>query len=475
MALLVWGCHNQSSSSNTNTATPAQTDTIKHVQVNAKPLNKGMTDTVVCASDPSQKYAVYVPSGYDAKKQWPIIYFFDPHGAGNFPLELYKSLADKYGYILAGTYGSQNGMQWNDIEKAAQTFMQDSWQHLSIDNNRIYTFGFSGGARVACSVAIYDGGVTGVAACGGGFPERSPNIRQPFTFIGFVGEKDFNYTEMKQLDNELDQSPLTHQLIVYHGKHQWPPEEVAEQAFQWFDVNAMKMQSMPKNDSMINALQKQFIKQADEYDKKKDVVNEYFTYKKMINYIGNLADMGKYSTIMQSLAKSDKVQQYISSEQTNMQQEMQMEGEFINYLSDKDIDWWKGTVQQMRDYIKKDSLSPAALTNQRLLSYLSLATYMGAIQAFRSQNDGSTVHFLQLYQLVDPTNPEHSYLFACVYARQNNSAKAISNLQDAVKLGFNDAKRAEADSNFTALKSMPEFKVLVKKMKAMPHKMDMAE
>lgn len=434
-----------------------------------------MTDTVVCASDPSQKYAVYVPSSYDAKKRYPIIYFFDPHGAGNFPLELYKSLADKYGYILAGTYGSQNGMQWKDIEKAVQAFMQDSWQHLSIDNNRIYTFGFSGGARVACSVAIYDGGITGVAACGGGFPERNPNIRQPFTFIGFVGEKDFNYTEMKQLDNELDQSPLTHQLVVYRGKHQWPPVEVAEQAFQWFDVNAMKMQSMPKNDSIINALKQQFAKQAEGYAKKKDEVNEYFAYKKMINYVGNLVDVGKYTSTMQQLAKTDKVQKYLSDEQTSEQQEMQVEQEFINDLSDKNIDWWKGTVQQLGDYIRKDSLSEVALRNERLLSYLSLATYMGAMQAFRAQNDAATVHFLELYKMVDPKNPEHSYLYACVYARENNSAKAIGSLEDAVKLGFDDVKRAEADSNFTAIKSAAEFKALIKKMQTMPPKVDMAK
>jgi len=473
-AFLVWGCHSQSNSANTNSGNTAA-DSVKHTQANAKPIEKGMTDTVFCTADPSQRYAVYVPASYDAKKKWPIIYFFDPHGVGNVPLVLYKALADKYGYILAGTYNSKNGMQWTESEKAAQAFMQDSWQRLSIDNSRIYTFGFSGGARVASSVALYDGGVTGVVACGGGFPEKNPEIKQSFTFLGFVGERDFNYTEMNQLDKQLEHSPLIHQLIVYHGKHQWPPADVAEQVFQWHELNAMKMKFIPKNDSLIKVVQEQFIKEAERCEKQKNEVAEYFTYKKMLNFIGDMADVGVIAAKVQQLEKSDKISKYLADEEENLEQEMQVEKQFINYLSDKDIDWWTSTISDMRNFIKKDSLAPIAQQNQRLLSYLSLATYMGASQAFKEQNNSSAAHFLDLYKMVDPTNPEHSYLYACMYARANNTDKALNYLEDAIKLGFIDVKRAEADSNFAAIKDNPAFIALLKKMQAAPAKIDMTQ
>jgi len=475
LAFIIWGCHNGNSSSNTNTTSTVATDTVKHTQVNAKPIDKGMTDTVICASDPSQKYTVYIPSNYTPTKKWPVIYFFDPHGAGNFPLTLYKELAEKYGYIIAGTYGSKNGQQWPVTEKAAQSMMQDSWQRLSIDNNRMYTFGFSGGARVASSVALYDGGIAGVALCGGGFPERSPNFRQSFAFIGFVGDRDFNYTELEQLNKQLDGSELPHQLIVYHGKHQWPPAPEAEQAFQWFDMSAMKLHLISKNDSLLKVLEQKFVKEADKAHRQNKSVDEYFAYKKMINYLGGLVDIAKYADIAKDLEKSDKVQQYLRDEQTNEEQEMKVQSQFINYLSDKETDWWVSAVKQMKEFIKKDSLAPVALQNQRLLSYLSLASYMGASQAFKSQNDVATAHFLDIYNIVDPTNPEHSYLYACLYAKENNTAKAFSSLSDAVRLGFNDVRRMERDSNFVTLKDAPAFKELVEKIKAMPPKVDMAK
>src|SRR6185312_5060613 len=246
---------------------------------------------VTCSDDPAQKYAIYIPFNYTDSKKWPIIYFFDPHGVGNLPLNLYKSLAEKYGFIIAGTYNSKNGMQWEESDKAAHAFMQDTWQRLAIDNNRIYTFGFSGGARVACSVALTDGGVAGVAACGGGFPQRRPQITQPFTCISFVGERDFNYIELKQLDKELENTPLTHQLIVFHGKHQWPPVADAEQAFRWFDMDAMRLKTMPVNDSLVKAVQKDLVKETDNWRQKKNEVNLYFALKKMLNFMRGLSDV----------------------------------------------------------------------------------------------------------------------------------------------------------------------------------------
>lgn len=240
-------------------------------------------------------------------------------------------------------------------------------------------------------------------------------------------------------------------------------------------MNAMKMKFIPKNDSLVKAVEQQFLDEAGKYEKQKNEVKAYFTYKKMINYVGDLADMGNYVTKVDDLQKSDKVKKYLSDELTDEQQEMQTESALINYLSEKDIDWWKGTVDQMRNFIKKDSLSPVALQNQRLLSYLSLATYMGAMQAYKGGNTGAMSHFLDLYKMVDPTNPEHSYLYAYIYMHENNTDKAISSLDDAIKLGFIDAGRMQSDSNFVALKNVPAFKELVKKIQNAPPKLDITQ
>src|SRR5665213_1116821 len=109
-ALMLWGCHGNSTTDNTtqnNTTAPVM-DTVKHTHADAKPLANGIIiDTVHCIDIPSQVYSIYLPTNYSSAKKWPVVYFFDPHGVGNLPLKLYKALAQKYGFIIAGTYGSK--------------------------------------------------------------------------------------------------------------------------------------------------------------------------------------------------------------------------------------------------------------------------------------------------------------------------------------------------------------------------------
>jgi dienelactone hydrolase len=474
-AIMLWGCHGSPKAAGNDNTNETVADTVKHSHADLKPLDKGVIiDTVHCIDVPTEKYAVYVPTRYTSAKKWPVIYFFDPHGVGNLPLKLYKNLAEKYGFIIAGTYGSRNGMQMDESAKAAQAFMSDVSQRLSIDNSRLNVFGFSGGARVACSLAL-SGGIAGVVACGGGFPQEVPQISQPFSIITFVGERDFNFVELKNLDRQLDESPLTHQLVVFHGKHQWPPVTDIEQAFQWMDLCAMRSNTMPKNDSIIKAVEQELKLEAGKKSRQGMEMHEYFTNKKALNFLRGLTNVDKYVAAVQDMEKSGKVTKYFKDEQTNEIEEAKIQKQYIDNLSTQNQAWWQEKIKEMNILVAKDSNSPVSVQTQRLLSFLSLAAYMGASHSFKSTDDAVTAHFLNLYGLIDPTNPEHSYLFAGLYARENNSEKAISSLRDAVHLGFTDVKRLEADSNFNAIRQQAGYKDIIAKISAMPAKIDVTQ
>ena len=165
----------------------------------------------------------------------------------------------------------------------------------------------------------------------------------------------------------------------------------------------------------------------------------------------------------------------MNEEHASEMDEAKMQGLYIQFLSDKDQNWWKDKIKEMHAIIGKDSNSPVSLQTQRLLSFLSLAVYMGASHSIGSTDDAATAHFLNLYGLVDPTNLEHSYMFAELYARENNSDKAMISLHDAVRLGFTDVRRMEADSNFNSLRQQPAYKEIVNKLKTAPAKIDMTQ
>src|SRR5579863_8275085 len=114
--------------------------------------NPGQISNVICAADENQSYALYLPSNYTAAKRWPILYLFDPGGRGRRPLDLYRDLAETYGFIFAGSNNSKNFS--GNQSAAVNAIWQDTHFRLSLDDRRIYTSGFSGGARVAGAMAL---------------------------------------------------------------------------------------------------------------------------------------------------------------------------------------------------------------------------------------------------------------------------------------------------------------------------------
>ena len=175
------------------------------VEAEVLPTGK-IIEKVACRADATLSYALYVPSNYDAKRNWPVLFAFDPGARGPLPVEHFKDAAETYGYIVAGSNNSRNG-PWAPSLKAITAMWNDVFERFAIDQRRVYLTGFSGGARVACHLgSTLKTPIAGVVACGGGFPpETAPSQSIPFVLFGTAGVEDFNYVEMKQLDRTLDE------------------------------------------------------------------------------------------------------------------------------------------------------------------------------------------------------------------------------------------------------------------------------
>jgi predicted esterase len=195
---------------------------------------------VTCATQPEQSYALYLPSHYTREKRWPIVYAFDPAARGNIPVELMKDAAERYGYLVAGSNNSHNGA-WKPEADAAQAVFQDTHARLAIDNYRVYFAGFSGGARLASSLAERCNCAAGVLLSGAGFsPSSPPGAHATFSVFAAVGTFDFNYSEVVDLDAQLGALRYSHSLQRFDGPHQWAPANVMDEALAWFRLISMK-------------------------------------------------------------------------------------------------------------------------------------------------------------------------------------------------------------------------------------------
>ena len=120
----------------------------------AQELQPGaIVDRVECAVDPSQTYALYLPSAYSADRKWSLLLAFHPAARGRAMVEKYQAAAEQYGYIVAASNNSRNG-PYAVSGAAAQAMSADVSRRFSIDPQRVYLTGMSGGARVATGIAL---------------------------------------------------------------------------------------------------------------------------------------------------------------------------------------------------------------------------------------------------------------------------------------------------------------------------------
>ncbi len=197
---------------------------------------------VKCEADPSQSYALYLPTGYTPARSWPVILGFDPGGRGRMPVERYQAAAEQYGFVVAGSNNSRNGSQ--DTRKIVTELMRDVWSRFQIDAKRVYVAGMSGGARVALSIALGAPDIAGVIASSAGFPDGRPRKTLTFPLFATAGTEDFNHLELRLLDRELT-SP--HRLAVFEGGHVWLSSELAMEAVEWMELQAMKKGLKPRD------------------------------------------------------------------------------------------------------------------------------------------------------------------------------------------------------------------------------------
>jgi len=448
--LIIFSCSSSHPKSETTSVPVAE----QQPQVK-EPLKRGdVIASVVCGYDASQTYSLYLPKNYPDSAKLPVIIFFDPHGSGSYPLSLYKTLADQFGYVLMGSNNSKNGLQFDQTNTIANSLMNEAISKFSIAKNRISFAGFSGGAKVALVAAAGNPEICSVIYCGASIP--FDNINQLPPAAGFAGERDLNYTEVMLSASTLDQKNIPHSIIEWKGKHEWSDSLTFEDAFYWCSFNAMKHKTIPINKELIETFLQQKNKSL---ATNKNVLSQFSLYKEIIAFLHSLVDVSLYQSKLKMLTQSASYQKEKLKQQNTLQTESSMKQNYAQCFDSKDLNWWRGEIVRMKN-IKGEQ----EMMYQRLLAYLSLAGYSYSNNAVKQNNFSAAQQFLAIYKLADPENSEQPFLLACMYAREGDQQKAIESLEDALKLGLKDKAKIETEESFSNLHSNPEFNNLLNKL-----------
>lgn len=429
----------------------------------------GTIAEVTSASDPSQTYSLFLPSQYNDSKRWPIIYLFDPAGRGSRPVELYKDVAEQYGFILAGSNNSRNFS--SDESKAVNAIWKDTHERLALDEHRSYASGFSGGARVAGAMALSSPSeVAGVIASGAGYPSNRPGSKDELAYFFAVGDEDFNWPEVMNIRREREEQGLQYRVRIFRGRHQWAPTVVMEEALQYMNLKAMQAGHLTRDPGFIDRLFEKTMAEAADAEEKRDPIAQLGAYRSLSSDFFGLRDVKNVAEKLSALQSSPALKTALKHEREEMSEQFKLEEEIaprIDALAEnsaQDSTSLRLEVRQqmgtLRDQAKRNKNEEKRLISSRAFTGIFVrAMEDGQRELEQHHFEKAEIYFDLMRLTSDDAWPVLA--LADTHAASGNRKLAIRDLQEAIRRGLKDRAVFESDPKLQILKDDPEFKKLL--------------
>ncbi len=431
---------------------------------------------VTTLHDSTQRYALFVPSGYTPDQKWPLLLAFDPSGQGDAPVALFQSVAEELGYIVAGTYNSRNGPMQPSLQAAA-AMQQDLNRRFSIDPNRVYTTGFSGGARVASLVAYRSaGGVAGVIGCGAGLASQVPaGEGLPFVYFNTMGIYDYNTPELRELEQQFKGTSTAHRFVRFDGRHQWPPETVAADALRWMDLQAMRTGHLSRD---LEKLQRWMIRDlghAAEAEAAGDAFEAARRYRAIVRDYAYTLDISAAQAHVTRLESA--FQEGHDAERAQVLAQMEQAHALFD-LGQQFLDPQRRfdariTLNREVKKLWKQAEEEKDVTERRIARrVLSMASayFIEAATIHHTDDRELVLAYLEVATELSPSNPFTWFRLSVAYAEEGKSKKAIGALERAINHGLGDRPEQRLwvlhHPAFSAMHNNKKYQALLERMES---------
>ena len=435
-----------------------------------------LADPVSSAFDPTQTHAVYLPPNYTPEKKWPILFCYEPRSRGRIPIELFREAAERLGWILISSnhYLSDDPNAKNfDVLKA---MWSDAHKWFSVDERRVYATGFSGGARISWGMdSVLPKAIAGVIGVGaGGHPDVPPTKQMNFIWYGITGNKDFNYLEVRSLEERLDALDIPHRVEYFDGRHEWPPAEYCSRALDWMELQAMKQNRRSQDPEWIRTQFSARLQHAQNLESSGKLLEAFENYISIRKDFESLVDLASVQQKISALKGSEAIQKAIKDRRKVEEREQQFVASLVETIgnfrnspdpisagklrSDLNVTRWLKEA-------KNKANTEEGLTAQRLLETIATQTSFYLPQYFLGKKDyNRTLVSLTVAADIRPESPWVWYSFASVHALKGDTEDALKNLQIAVDRGLSSRKYIDEEKSFDSLRNNSKFQEIVSKL-----------
>jgi len=384
----------------------------------------GVTDTIHAASNPTQTYALFLPSRYNTGRRWPLLILMDPRGRALIPLKLFQSAAERYGYIVASSYQTQSDGPIEPNDKAVNAIVTDAQAKFSVDTRRFYFAGFSGTGRLAWYYAYsIPSNTAGIIEVGAGLPDPGLLLREkvagdspaPFAVFLIVGSHDFNYEEVRALDAKLRVFAIRDHLETFDGTHNWPPESVCADALTWMQLQAMRDGRLAIDRPWVDSLFGARARRADDLVSV-DRYAAFLLYQQLENEFAGIHDIGGMKLAAERFAGSESVKRMVGRLAAFSAAEQSFHEREDSFFSDFAKNSQQGT-DRLRAILNLDALRDRAAQTRDTLDAAAASRLLSSVfvrasfyEPRRYLAQGDTVSALRLYALAQSIHPNDAQL-----------------------------------------------------------------
>jgi predicted esterase len=409
-----------------------------------------IVDRVVCQGDAAQSYAVYLPSGYTPERRWPILYCFDPVARGRLPVERFREAAERFGWIVVGSNVSRNGRVEASMAAGAAMWA-DTHARFAIDDRRVYTAGFSGGARIATWSAIQCGDcIAGVVACGAGFPNgvRPDDARLPkphrFAYFMTLGVDDFNFPELKMIEGVLAKARVPHHLARFDGGHDWLPASLAVEAIAFLEAHAMRTGLRAKDPALVEALWADGLASARAAEAAGRPLDAWSAWVRTASDLEGLRDTAEARRRAGELAASREVRDALAREAAEIKRQQRLSGEaafFVTARADQDarpiaIQEFRRRIEEIRRAARAETDGSERRVARRALHQIFAWYYENGLNLSIAKKHAQAAELLAIAAEIAPRWPGVFYDLAAARARAGETRKAVAALGQALEQGL---------------------------------------
>ena len=428
-------------------------------------------DAVEVTGSKKESFALYLPKSYNPKNASFIVFIFDPAARGRIGIAPFIPAAETYNLILVCSNDSKNGPFGKNLQIANRLF-DHVFTNFNIAKEGVYTAGFSGGSRLAITIAVLSNAIQGVIGCGAAFSGNSahyPTPQNSFSYAGLVGDSDMNFLEMQRAGHWLNKMNIANELFIYEGDHNWPPPKQILRAFGWLELQAYKKKIKPFSPPKLKSLYIYSHSRAKAHEDNGELLMAVREFEMIDRNFSWHYQLDSIASRIRRIKKSGDFKQAFKEEVRHNRLEDTLSRRFsrkfheqVQFADVPDYKWWQKQLEKLnKNYLNSEH--KALKKRGQRLRYQLFALALESFDGFVSNKEiKKAIYAGGLLELLKPNRQFSHYKLASGFTKLGLFEKAIYHIEKALKLGIDNALFQKNNSEFSVIQNDKRFKLLMK-------------